>query len=196
MNDDIDLEGRLRSYLAAERRAYEPPPQLASHIRQAIRSRSVPARRQALLPQLAIAAGLILVVAVLSVGAAWIRNGGPSPTAGRPVTSPTAVTYRIATRRSDFYLLALVGGVLRGKANPDGTACLWLGDGSERMVLLWPSGYSARGNPLSVYDQSGALVGVVGQRVSLGGGPGPDDVRNVSVLGCTGFSAVWGVSPK
>jgi len=182
MSTDIDLEGRLRSCLAAERRAYGPPLHLASRIRQAIRSGSVRARRQTLVPQLAAAAGLIVLVALLSVGVAWIKNGGLGPTP----------TYRIATFRSDVYMQARLDAVLRGQANPDGTACLWVDDGPDRMALVWPSGYTARGNPLAVYDEHGALVGVVGKQVTLGGGRGaPDDGRPVSVLGCSGFFSTW-----
>jgi hypothetical protein len=182
MSGDIDLERRLRSHLAAERQAYEPPLLLASRIRQAVRSGSLPTRRPALMPQLAAAAGLIVLVALLSVGVAWIKNGGPGP----------ATTYRIATFRSDVYMQARLDAVLRGQANPDGTACLWVDDGPERMALVWPSGYIARGTPLAVYDQHGEFVGVVGKHVTLGGGRGaPDDGRPVSVLGCSGFFSTW-----
>ena len=186
MSSDIDLERRLRSHLAAERQAYEPPRLLASRIRQAIRGGSLPTRRPALMQQLAAAAGIIMLVALLSVGVAWIKNGGLGP----------ATTYRIATARGDAYMQARFDGILHGQANPDGTACLWVGDG-ERMALIWPSGYIARGNPLAVYDQNGALVGTVGEHVTLGGGRGaPDDGRPVSVLGCSGFTNTWAAAPN
>jgi len=198
MSSDIDLERRLRSHLEAEHQAYEPPVLLASRIREAIRRGSLSARRQALMPQLAAAAGLIVLVALLSVGVAWIKNGGIGWPAGPAVTSPTAATYRVATSPEGVnYLMARVDGVLHGQVNPDGTACLWLGDGSDRMALMWPYGYKARGNPLSVYDQNGALIGVAGTHVSLGGGGGaPIEGRAVAVLGCSGFSRVWGVAPN
>ena len=186
MSSDMDLERRLRSHLAAERQAYAPPVLLASRIRQAIRSAPLSPRRPALMPQLAAAAGLIVLVALLSVGVAWIKSGGLGP----------ATTYRIATVRSDAYHLARFDGVLHGQANPDGTACLWIGEG-ERMAVIWPSGYIARGNPLAVYDQHGVRIGVVGQLVTLGGGRGgPDDGRPVSVLGCSGFSSTWYAAPN
>ena len=189
MSTDIDLEGRLRSHMAAERRAYEPPVLLASRIRQAIRSGSLPTRRPVLMPQLAAAAGLIVLVALLSVGVSWIKNGG---------LGPSATTYRIATARAGGgYAQARFDGILYGHANPDGTACLWVGDGPERMALVWPSGYIARGTPLAVYDQHGTLIGVVGKPVTLGGSRGwPDDGRPVSVLGCSGFLSTWYASPE
>lgn len=190
MSGDIDLERRLRSHLVAERQAYEPTVLLASRIREAIRSRSVSAHRSALIPQLAAAAGIVVLVALLSVGVARLKHGG--------LASPSAGTYRVATApKGAVFLTAGVVGVLRGQVNPDGTACLWLGDGPDRMALIWPYGYSARGKPLSVYDQNGTLVAVVGKRVSLGGGGGePLDGRTVSVLGCSQFSRIWGVAPN
>lgn len=197
MSSDIDFEHRLRSHLVAERQAYEPPVLLASRIRRAIRRGPLPARRPALVPQLAAAAGLIVLVALLSVSVAMVKSGGLSRLGGPAVTSPSPTTYRIATAHSEIYLLALASGVLRGTGNPDGTACLWLEDlSSHRVALVWPPGYSARGNPLSVYDERGALIGVVGKRVSLGGGGTPIE-GPYSVMGCSGtFSYIWGVSPN
>ena len=196
MSSDIDLEARLRSHLAVERQAYQPRPELTSRIRKAIVRGTIPARRPALMPQLAAAAGIIALVGVLSVGLAWIKNGGLGRAGGPAVTSPSATSYRIATEHSEVYLLSLTSGILQGNVNPDGTACLWLGEGSKREALVWPSGYNARGNPLSVYDQRGALIGVVGKRVSLGGGGSPIE-GPYSVMGCSGtFSYIWGVSPN
>jgi len=149
-------------------------------------SRSLPAKRAALMPRMTAAAGLIVLVVLLSVGVAWIKSGGLGP----------ATTYRIATARGDAYHQARFDGVLHGQANPDGTACLWVGEG-EWMAVIWPSGYVARGNPLAVYDHQGALIGVVGKPVILGGSRGwPDDGRPVSVLGCSGFSSTWYASPE
>jgi hypothetical protein len=147
--------------------------------------------------QVAAATALVVLVAILSVGVSWIKNGGLGRSIGPSAASPSAATYRIATSPQDaHYLLAEVDGVLRGQVNPDGTACLWLGDGSDRMALVWPYGYSARGNPLSVYDQNGALIGVAGKRVSLGGGGTPSE-GPYFILGCSrGFSRIWGVSPS
>jgi hypothetical protein len=196
MTSDSDLEARLRSHMAAERHVYQPPAELSSRIRKAIGRGSIPAPRPALMPQLASAVGLIVLVAILSVGAVWIKNGGLSRPAGLAATSPSTTSYRIATVHSDVYLMALITGVLQGKGNPDGTACLWLGDGTKRTALVWPPGYSARGNPLAVYDQRGVRVAVVGKRVSLGGGGSPIE-GPYSVMGCSGtFSDIWGVAPN
>jgi hypothetical protein len=77
-----------------------------------------------------------------------------------------------------------------GKTNANGTACFWLGDGADRMALVWPSGCSAHDSPLSLYDESRKLVASVGDRVALGGGLLP---AGTTVLGCPEFSRAWSV---
>jgi hypothetical protein len=108
-------------------------------------------------------------------------------------SSGPSVPYQIATAkvRSDVSLLARLDGVLNGRTNADGTACLWIGQGSEAIALSWPFGYSAGGNSLTVYDDSGKGVATVGQRVVFGGGLMADEVH--SILGCNGFLNFWGV---
>ena len=117
--------------------------------------------------------------------AALIAGCAPSGSGG--------ATYKIATaaQRSAFIHTALAGGVLGGQANTDGTACLWLGGQADRQALSWPYGYSARGNPLAVYDNAGNRVAAVGQSVTMAGGLLGDETH--SILGCTGFTNFWGV---
>ena len=107
--------------------------------------------------------------------------------------STSGSTYKIATAsvRSDFILLARTEGVLGGRTNPDGTACFWLGQSDAGVALSWPYGYSARANPLAVYDDSGNRVATVGQRVVMAGGTLADGVS--SIPGCSGFTVFWGV---
>lgn len=96
-----------------------------------------------------------------------------------------ATKYRIATYSGSVSLLSLMGpGILAGQANPDDTACLWVGDGRDRIVLIWPSGYTARAEPLTVVDGDGKQVAVVGRQVQFGGG--------FSIQGDSGPKAVWG----
>jgi hypothetical protein len=85
-------------------------------------------------------------------------------------------------------MTARFDGVVSGRINSDGTACLWTGDGADRHALIWPAGYVARGNPVGVYDPSGTLVVMAGQKASLGGGLGPD---GNPVTGCSGISHTW-----
>jgi hypothetical protein len=102
-------------------------------------------------------------------------------------------TYRIATAGapSEFINLARSEGVLLGRANGDGTACFWLGNISDGRALSWPYGYSARANPLAVYNDAGDRVAAVGQRVTMAGGLMADSVH--SITGCPGFTQFWGV---
>lgn len=107
--------------------------------------------------------------------------------------SGSGTTYKIATAtaRSDFMNLARTEGVLNGQTNIDGTACFWLGQVTAGLALSWPYGYSARDDPLAVYDDSGTRVAAAGQRVVMAGGMMGDSVH--SITGCSGFTQLWGV---
>lgn len=100
-------------------------------------------------------------------------------------------TYKIATSSSQVNLTAQVSGLLQAQANDDGTACVWFEDGPSRMALVWPLGYSARGNPLSVLDGTGHIVATAGQSIQLGGGLRPDSSGGDPVTGCTGTLRAW-----
>jgi hypothetical protein len=73
----------------------------------------------------------------------------------------------------------------------DGTACFWVGNGTDRTALSWPWGYTAHGSRLAVYDEAGGRLAEVGQRVSMGGGLMGEEVH--SILRCSGFPRFWGV---
>jgi hypothetical protein len=75
-------------------------------------------------------------------------------------------------------------GLLGGQTNADGSACFWLGSGEDRAALLWPPGYSARANPLSIFDEKGQMIATVGEVVTLDGGVAPENVIAKSVFGC------------
>ena len=105
--------------------------------------------------------------------------------------------YRIATYPGDYSMLALHGPArLEGKANHDGTACLWVGNGLDRTVLIWPTGYTAGGEPLTVLDADDNQVAVVGRQTGFGGGfsiqpaSGPK-----AVLGCGNVTRAGSVGP-
>jgi hypothetical protein len=102
-------------------------------------------------------------------------------------------SYKIAaaTARSDYMHLAGAGGILQGQINGDGTASFWLGTSSGGQALSWPYGYSARDNPLAVYDDAGNRVAAVGQKVTMTGGLMADNVH--SITGCSGFMEFFGV---
>ncbi len=118
----------------------------------------------------------------------------PAPT--QPQLSPGAVRYRIAAapRPGLGYMLALTTGTLGGQPNKDGTACFWIGNGTDRSAIFWPYGYSALGPPLSVYNDKAKPIGRIGQHLSLGGGNGPDGTPNPP--GCYGtFKGIWFAAP-
>ena len=132
----------------------------------------------------AVALGL-LVVALIGVGA-WSA-----------AHSVFGAKYQVATYAGSFSMFALMGPTtLAGQANHDGTACLWVGSGSDRTVLIWPAGYVAEGEPLRVLDAAGNQVAFVGRQTSFGGGfsiQGDGDPR--PVLGCGKVTKAWSVGP-
>lgn len=86
-----------------------------------------------------------------------------------------AVNYRLATApvRTNLILTARLNGVLSAQTNIDGTACFWVGNGTDRTALSWPWGYTAHGSRLApalswahagslsrlaVYDEAGRRV--------------------------------------
>jgi hypothetical protein len=113
-----------------------------------------------------------------------------------PSLAPGMIRYRIASesRPGGAYNLALTSGKLDGQVNRDGTACFWLGDGTNRYAISWPFGFSAAGPPLTVYNADGRKVATIGRRVSMGGSA---DGPAHNPLGCSGkFVGVWSASPE
>ncbi len=108
-------------------------------------------------------------------------------------------SYKVATwysRTPEIGFLSSGTGVLGGQSNADGSACFWLGSGEDRSALLWPPGYSARANPLSIFDKNGHLIATVGEVVTLGGGLAPDDVIAKGIFGCPKTPLVRGVNQQ
>lgn len=101
-------------------------------------------------------------------------------------------TYKIATASTLSAAIhpARAEGVLHGQVNNDGTACFWIDDPPNSRALSWPYGFSARANPLTVYDDTGQRLVAVGQFVVMDGLLA-DDVH--SIVGCQDFTLFWGV---
>jgi hypothetical protein len=101
------------------------------------------------------------------------------------VSSPSN-GYRIAIAPREPNLLTILDGILNAQVNNDGTACLWMSAQKSSTAVIWPTGFTARGNPLVVYDDKGARVAAAGDRLKVGAG----QVRSIDVrpvLGCTGL---------
>jgi hypothetical protein len=132
-------------------------------------------------PKVAVALGLLGSV-LLGVGFWSVTH-----------SDQVAASYRIATQSRDANFLALLGpAILEGQANNDGTACLWVGNRIDRLVLIWPRGYTAQGQPLTVLGADGKAVGRVGQRVAVGGGFSVQPSSgHRPVLGCGTPTKAW-----
>jgi hypothetical protein len=92
------------------------------------------------------------------------------PTGSSPTNELAVATTAPGAPGSD----ALASGRLGGERR-DGLVCWWLSQGSFRMALLWPFGFSAVDNPLRIIGPDGQSLAAVGDDVELGGGAPPVD---------------------
>ena len=91
-------------------------------------------RQMPLLRALSFAAVAIVLLTVAGLNLKLISDRHLART---PATTPSPVTYRIATSpQSDLGFQARLDGVLGGIANNDGTACLWIG-GAYVLLPAW-----------------------------------------------------------
>ena len=88
-------------------------------------------------------------------------GGAPGSVAPEGIFFPTVP-------RQDAYPAALITGALLEERS----GCLFARAGTERWLLLWPDGYTARlaQGRIEVVNEDGTVVGIEGQRLSLGGG--------------------------
>jgi hypothetical protein len=95
-----------------------------------------------------------LLTAMTAIGCA------SDPSAPRGVFFPTVPV-------SDSYPTALMRGTL---LLDDG--CLFVTSGSERWLLLWPEGYTARrdGEAIEIFTEDRGPIARVGQPIRIGGG--------------------------
>lgn len=135
---------------------------------------------------------LITTLATVLIGLLVWRflSSGPSyrvATWQQPADAGTVPVARASTR---------VGGILGGRTNHGGTACTWLGSGSDAVALVWPPGYSAHGSPLTILNDKGNAVAMVGAFVNLDGSvAAPESLQGRPVLGCPLMSSVELVAP-
>src|SRR5438128_2348283 len=96
-------------------------------------------------------------------------------------------TYTVATAAPEANLLSILYGTADAHLNFDGTACLSIVWRATRTAIVWPTGYTAEGNPLAVYDGHGRQVVVAGEQLSLSGGQVLSRQAR-KVAGCSGFT--------
>ena len=98
---------------------------------------------------------LVVVVALTAAGC-----GSGEPAAPPGIFFPTVPI-------GDAYPAALMEGVLEEQAG-----CLFVTVDGDSWLLLWPEGYTARvaDGHLDVLDESGEVVGRVGEPLRVGGG--------------------------
>ena len=100
---------------------------------------------------------------------------------------PGDVDIRTASTRSGGGMDALGRFVL---AFDHERGCAYFGSAAgtgERVVPVWPFGYSARANPLTIYDFDGNVVAAEGDTLEVGGGNAPITDPN----GDCGSSDAW-----
>ena len=80
-------------------------------------------------------------------------------------------------RSGIFFPTDLSGSNVSPTARTAGTltledGCLWLSQGDERLLLIWPPGYSPalRNDQVAVLDAAGTEVARVAERLAVGGG--------------------------
>jgi hypothetical protein len=104
-----------------------------------------------------------------------------------PVAALHEGSYTLATAAPEGNVLSIFDGKADAQLNLDGTACVSIVWRTIHTVILWPNGYTARGNPLAVFDADGKEVLVAGQELSVSGGQ-VFSSRARKVAGCSGFS--------
>lgn len=67
--------------------------------------------------------------------------------------------------------------------------CFYLGSDGERILPVWPFGYSAGREPLAIYDQDGVVAVVPGEMFEAGGGH--VGLERVEVAGDCGATGAW-----
>jgi hypothetical protein len=105
--------------------------------------------------------GVAAVIAIAFVGC----TPNPIPTPTPPAATPRIVTSTVAEPSGMEALLNASLGV-------DSDGCLFAQGSTDRVTLVWPMGYSVRGDADSydVVDGNGDVVASSDQALSIGGG--------------------------
>ena len=137
------------------------------------------------------AGGAALAAAIVIAGTTWAvqTGGGHPPTANGP--SAAAIPPRIVT--SDFASPSGMQALLEATLTADANGCVRAQAGQSVVTLVWPRGYTVRGDSQSfeVLDAIGKVVARSGVPVSMGGG-GADRFQNTwTGRGCATGGHLW-----
>ncbi len=93
---------------------------------------------------------------------------------------------------AEIGMLAEIKGVLEADAENN---CVWLrvpepydDTGDTKLSIVWPAGYTARTDPIRIYEANGELVATEGDEIRMGGGIGGPGDR------CRVGSSTWVVN--
>lgn len=145
-------------------------------------------RRRLRSRRMSVAASTIAGAAVIA-GAVWalLPSGGHSPTASGQVDGvPRIVT-------SDTDSLSGMEAAFVTTLTVDANGCVRAGRGGESVTLVWPRGYTVRGDATSfqVVDGGNQVVARSGVRLTIGGG-GADDFHDTwTGKDCAGNGRLW-----
>ncbi|NIK54681.1 hypothetical protein [Kribbella shirazensis] len=118
--------------------------------------------------------GVALASAAVIAGTAWAVRPGPDqpPTAGGPSDVPPRIV------RSDSEMPGGMEAGLKAMLTVDASGCVRAGSGGSATTLVWPRGYSVRGNSESfeILDGANEVVARSGVLLDIaGGGVGSKD---------------------
>ncbi|TCC04204.1 hypothetical protein [Kribbella soli] len=114
--------------------------------------------------------GVALAAAVVLAGTTWaVRPGGEHPpTASGPSTA--ALPPRLA--RSDLDNPSGMEAALRATLTVDASGCVRASSGQSGVTLVWPRGYTVRGDAQSfeILDRTNKVIAKSGTPLYIGGG--------------------------
>jgi len=111
-------------------------------------------------------------VAIACAGALVACTSSPDPT---PTPTSTDAELRIVTNHTPEP--SGMEALLNGSLATDDEGCVFAQTRDTRVTLVWPDGYSVRGDSASyeVVDGDGVVIAKSGEELAIGGGGGTTD---------------------
>jgi hypothetical protein len=153
-------------------------------VAERVRRRRIRSRRFA-------AGGLAMAAAVVIAGTAWtvLPDGGQPPPASRPGTAE--VRPLIVTSDSDSPIG--MEAALQATLAVDANGCVRASAGKSAVTLVWPHGYTAKGDAKSfeILDGTNKVVARSGTPLTIGGGGADDFKETWTGKDCAGDGPLW-----